>query len=212
MAEDTRDAGTRRSVGAVIIAAGSSSRMGAPKQLLEVDGEALLLRTYRAVAASGADPVVVVLGAGAEALRSRVQLSNALVVVNPDWSTGMASSISAGLRALERLDPGIEAVLLTPCDLPGITGRAIAQLIGAHRSPAQIVASRYDGRLGAPAVFGRGHFPALLALKGDSGARSLLNSGSAPVIAVEAPELGFDLDTPADVARWESERSGHGHD
>ncbi len=208
MAEKTRGAGPSHVVSAVIIAAGNSSRMGAPKQLLEVDGEALLLRTFRAVAASGADPIAVVLGAGAETVRSRVPLAKALIVVNPDWPTGMASSICAGLRALERLHPGIDAVLLTPCDLPGISGKAIAGLIGAHRSPAQIVASLYGGRLGAPAVFGRDHFPALLALKGDSGARSLLNSRSAHVTAVETPELGFDLDTPADVARWEAEMDG----
>lgn len=210
MAEGSHRGGPGNPVGAVILAAGASSRMGGPKQLLAVDGEPLLARTVRAVAASGVHPVAVVLGANAGSLRSQVDLSATTVVINSDWQSGMASSIAAGVSALVSLEPNLAAVLVTPCDLPGISGLAIGRIVGALSQSHRIAAARYHGRLGAPAVFGREHFPALLALRGDSGARSLLNAIPSEVSAVDAPELGADLDTPDDLLDWET-RISKGH-
>ena len=189
---------------ALVLAAGGSYRMGGAKQLLELDGRTLLARTLEAVSASGARPITVVLGSNAAAIRPQLSEGSALVVINPDWASGMASSIRLGISALTATDPSLEAVLVTPCDQPALTAESIRRLVGLHRSTGLIAAARYKGRLGAPAVFGAGHLGALMALKGDEGARGLLNSGIVEVAGADLPEVGFDIDTPADFQAWKS--------
>jgi len=125
-----------------------------------------------------------------------------LTVVNPDWKTGMASSIRAGVAALLGAEPGIDAVLVAPCDQPALSAGAIDVLWALHRASGRTAAARYSGRNGAPAIFGRGDFGRLLGLSGDEGARMMLNSDSEKVSTVEMPELALDLDTPDDVRRW----------
>jgi len=189
---------------ALVLAAGGSSRMGGAKQLLVLEGRTLLARTLEAVSASGAHPIAIVLGSNAAAIRSQISEGSALVVINPDWASGMASSIRSGISALTAAAPSLEAILVTPCDQPALTADSIRRLVGLHRSTGLIAAARYSGRLGAPAVFGAGNLGALLALKGDEGARSLLNSGMVAVAGADLPEFGFDIDTPADYQAWRS--------
>ena len=192
----------RDRLGAVILAAGGSARMGAAKQLLMVGGVPLVVRAVDAALASAARPVVVVLGARAERVRAPVSGRPVLTVVNPDWRTGMASSIRAGLAALLTAEPGVDAVLLAPCDQPALTSGIIDALWALHRSSGRPAAARFSGRNAAPAVFGRADFPRLLALSGEEGARGLLNSGPGEVSTLDLPELALDIDTPADVRRW----------
>jgi molybdenum cofactor cytidylyltransferase len=123
-------------------------------------------------------------------------------VHNPDWATGLSSSIRAGLAALLAAEPSLDAVLIAPCDQPALSREVILRLAAAHRSGGLTSAARYGGRNGAPAIFGRGSFGALAALSGDEGARRLLNSDPGSVSAVELPELGSDIDTPEDYAAW----------
>jgi molybdenum cofactor cytidylyltransferase len=189
-------------LGAVILAAGGSSRLGAAKQLLMVGGVPLVVRAVDAALASAARPVVVVLGARAERVRAPVSGRPVIAVVNPDWRTGMASSVRAGVAALLGAEPAIDAVLLAPCDQPALSADIIDALWGLHRASGRPAAARYSGRVGAPAVFGRADFPRLLSLAGEEGARGLLNSGPGEVSALDLPELALDLDTPADVRRW----------
>jgi molybdenum cofactor cytidylyltransferase len=189
-------------LGAVILAAGGSSRMGATKQLLEVGGTSLVARATDAALLSGADPVVVVVGADAARVRSEVARMPILSAHNPQWATGLASSIRVGIETLLEAEPELDAVVVAPCDQPALSAEVIARLTDLHRSTGRIAAARYDGRNGAPAVFGRANFGDLARLKGDAGARHLLNSDSDDVASADLPELSSDLDTPADYAAW----------
>ena len=158
-------------LGAVILAAGGSSRMGTTKQLLNVGGTSLVARAADAALCSGADPVVVVVGADAARVRAEVARLPILSAHNSQWATGLASSIRVGIEALLEAEPETDAVVVAPCDQPALSAEVIARLTDLHRSTGRIAAARYDGRNGAPAVFGRANFAALAGLTGDAGAR-----------------------------------------
>lgn len=192
----------RLRLGAIILAAGGSSRMGAAKQLLEIDGRPMVARAADAALGSGAAPVVVVLGANAGEVAAAIAGRRVLTVHNADWREGLSSSIRAGLAALLAAEPSLDAVLLAPCDQPALSPEVITLLSSLHRATGRMSAARYQGRNGAPAVFGRIHFGALMALKGDQGARGLLNGGPERVAAIDLPELGVDLDTPSEYSDW----------
>jgi molybdenum cofactor cytidylyltransferase len=187
--------------GTVILAAGESARMGTPKQLLAVEGRALVLRAVEAALASAAWPVVVVLGAHAEKIRPLFARLPVLVVENPAWSEGMAASIRAGVTTLRQFSRQLDAAVVALCDQPAFSAGVIAQLVAAQRTTGRsIVAAHYGGRNGAPALFLRDHFETLTHLTGEEGARALLNGSPDRVTAVNLPALALDLDTPADYA------------
>lgn len=187
--------------GAIILAAGPSTRMGEPKQLLLLDGKPLIVRTVEAALASAAWPVVVVLGANVEAIRPVLSPLPVLIVENPAWPEGMAASLRTGIITLGQFSRSLDAALIALCDQPAFSASVIAELVAAQRSTGRsIVASRYAGRLGVPALFLHDHFPALTALTGEEGARSLLNDRAGLVAAVDLPQLALDLDTPGDFA------------
>lgn len=187
--------------GVVILAAGASSRLGAPKQLIEVDGKPLLVRTVEAALATSAWPVVVVLGAHAGIIRPVLAPYPVLVTENEAWAEGMAASIRAGVHTLQQFSRHTDAVLLALCDQPAFSANTIDRLVTAQRTTGRtIVAASYAGRRAAPALFLREHFAALAALTGEAGARALLNENPENVAGVDLPELEFDLDTPDDIA------------
>jgi molybdenum cofactor cytidylyltransferase len=187
--------------GAVILAAGASARMGSPKQLLELDGKPLLVRTVDAALDSPAWPVVVVLGANAERIRPTLAHLPILITENPAWPEGMASSIRAGITTLQQFSRALDAAVIALCDQPAFSAEVIRRLVAAQQSSGRsIVAAHYSGRHGAPALFLREHFSTLVGLTGEEGARALLNDDPGRVASVELPELALDLDTPADVA------------
>ncbi len=188
-------------LGAIILAAGASNRMGEPKQLLLLDGRPLIVRAAEAALASSAWPVVVVLGAHAEKIRPALARLPVLVVENSAWPEGMASSIRVGIATLQQFSRTLDGALLALCDQPAFSADIIDQLIAAQRTTDRsIVAARYAGRNGAPALFLKEHFLALTALTGEQGARELLNDLPDRVASVELPALAHDLDTPADYA------------
>jgi molybdenum cofactor cytidylyltransferase len=189
-------------LGAIVLAAGGSARMGTTKQLLQLGGVSLVAKATDAALGSGADSVAVVLGADAERVRAQISDRPVIAPYNSEWATGMASSIRVGLAALIAADPSLDAVVVAPCDQPALSAGIISQLAEVHRKTGRIAAARYGGRNGAPAVFGREHFTDLSTLSGDEGARRLLNSHPASVSPVDLPELGTDLDTPAAFAAW----------
>ena len=187
--------------GAVILAAGASTRMGVAKQLLLFEGKPLLVRTVEAALSSDAWPVVVVLGAHAEKIRPTLARLPVLVTENAAWSEGMAASIRAGVTTLQEFSRHLDAALIALCDQPAFSTTTIAQLVAAQRATGRsIVAARYAGRQGAPAVFLREHFSTLTALTGEEGARALLDGRPEQVAGVDLPDLAFDLDTPEDLA------------
>jgi len=174
---------------------------GHPKQLLTIDGQSLVVRAAEAALASGAWPVVIVLGAHAEKIRPTLARLPVLIAENPTWAEGMAASLRAGIVTLRQFSRALDGAVVALCDQPAFSAAVIAQLVAAQRASGRgIVAARYLGRQGAPALFLKVHFPALAALTGEEGARGLLNDDPARVAAVDLPALGLDLDTPADYA------------
>src|SRR5688500_16238838 len=136
-------------IGAVLLAAGGSSRMGRPKQTLIVEGESLLRRAARAALGCPCRPVIAVLGANAEVSHHALAGLEVIEVFNPDWETGMGSSVSAGVRHLIEIEPMIDAAVLLLCDQPFVTADVLARLVGAYRSSGRpIVASRYGDSFG----------------------------------------------------------------
>jgi molybdenum cofactor cytidylyltransferase len=188
------------SIAAVVLAAGSSSRLGEPKQLLEFDGEPLLKRVSRVALAAGCDPVLVVLGAQAELCRTAIAELPVQVLENDEWQTGLASSIRCGISAVP--ESAAAAMLLT-CDQPHVSATLLRELIAASSGGRTIAASRYAETLGIPALFPRSSFCDLLALMGDAGAKRLLLKDVGAVASVLFPEGALDIDRPADVAAAE---------
>jgi molybdenum cofactor cytidylyltransferase len=192
-------------VAAIILAAGESRRLGQPKQLLAYRGESLLVRAIRLANEAGASPVLVVLGANFETILAAIQSSNSIPVHNDRWRQGIASSIEAGVRALSVCGPEAEGVLLMGCDQPRLTADHLRGLIAAFegQSAAVIAASSYAGVQAVPAVFPRAAYPELRALRGERGARSVIESAPCPVVAMEFPGGEVDIDSPEDLALLE---------
>lgn len=184
------------SVAGIVLAAGSSRRLGRPKQMLQIGGETLLGRTVRVAKAAGLRPLHVVVDPVANWAAdwaSSVEDPGCEIVANPDAEDGLASSIRAGVRAALTDQRSSGAVLLT-CDQILLTA---GHLLALCRSADRVAGSRYAGKIGVPAYFPRASFASLLALHGDAGARALLAGAS----YVEAEELALDIDTEADVKR-----------
>ena len=187
------------SVAAVVLAAGASTRLGAPKQLVECAGEPLVRRAARAALDAGADPVIVVLGAHADVVRPALDSLMVDVVLNEAWPTGLASSLAAGHRAA--MDARADAVLVTLADQPLVDAAALRRMLAAFPGPHRVVASSYGDALGVPAVFGHEHVAELSALAGDAGAGAWLRHRAGAVTRVALDGAALDVDTPADVAR-----------
>jgi molybdenum cofactor cytidylyltransferase len=203
--QEVRDTLVPMPVAAIILAAGASRRLGQPKQLVAYQGETLLERTIRLAKESGASPVLAVLGANLQIIRAATQFDEAIPVFNEHWEQGIASSIHAGLDALDAHASQASGVLLMGCDQPRLSAehlRALMETFAAQDEPC-IVASVYAGVQGVPAVFPRVLFPALRALRGDKGARSLLVQPLCPVIALPFDGGDVDIDLPADLAQLE---------
>ncbi len=187
---------------AIILAAGASTRLGQPKQLVAVDGETLLHRTARLAIQVGCLPVVVVLGRDAATLAGEVEGLGASIVINDEWQTGMASSLSRGLQAVLAAKPHQLRVMILVCDQPKLDASVLRELLTTHTAKeALIAASRYQGTNGVPAIFSRELYPELLELTGDQGARRIIQLHLAEVVSVDFPGGGFDLNTPEDLAR-----------
>jgi molybdenum cofactor cytidylyltransferase len=190
-------------VAAIILAAGGSSRLGRPKQMLEYRGETLLNRAIRLAREAGASPVIVMLGADYETIRASVHDSASIPAHNDRWRQGIASSIHQGMRALRVCAPDAAGVLLMGCDQPLLTAEHLRALIDAFTASEAmaIAASAYAGAHAVPAVFPRVTFADLRALRGDKGARSIIEAGRCPVVDVEFVGGEVDIDLPEDVAQ-----------
>ena len=190
------------SIAALILAAGGSRRLGRPKQLLLHEGETLLNRAIRIATEAGAAPVLAVLGADFEAIRSSIASPSAIPVRNDRWRQGMGASLAEGMRTLALCSPLTRAVLLMGCDQPRLTAEHLRALMDAFagRGSHAIIASAYAGIRGVPAVFPSETFPDLLALRGDKGARSVIEKAKFPVISVQFEGGEVDIDAPEDLA------------
>jgi molybdenum cofactor cytidylyltransferase/nicotine blue oxidoreductase len=198
----TAGAAGHPAVAGLVLAGGSGRRLGRPKALLRREGTLLVEQAVRTVQAAGCDPVVVVLGAAADQVQASAELAGATVVVNKAWSTGVASSLRAGLtRAGEA---GAGAVVVIPVDMPGIGVEAVRRVTTAV-NPDALVCSTFEGRRSYPVLLGRSHWSGVLMLaSADVGVRPYLLARSSQVtdVACDAVAEPGDVDTPEDAARW----------
>jgi len=194
----------RTTVAGVLLAAGEGSRFGQPKALVELNGQTLAERGVGLLRAGGTDPILVVTGA------VPLELDGTVTVDNPQWRTGMGSSLRAALQALTETargpdsDTDIGAVVVALADQPLVGAEAVARLIAAYRDGASVAVAAYDGRPRNPVLLAREHWPEVIATAtGDQGARTFLRTRPELVTLVECGDTGRpdDIDTPADLAR-----------
>ncbi len=193
----TPDPATEEGLHAIVLAAGASTRFGSAKQLVRVNGRPLLHTAVARATDVAGTSVIVVLGAHAGELSPLLNHSSATIVVNRHWREGMASSIRAGIA---RVPASCNAALLMLADQPAVTAEDLKRLAGAwRRQPQYIAAARYGMTTGVPAIFPRSMFGELSSLRGDVGARSLLQRHADRVSRVTMPSAGIDVDTPEDL-------------
>jgi molybdenum cofactor cytidylyltransferase len=181
---------------AILLAAGASSRLGSPKQLLNWHNRPLLAHSIGQAQAVLSERVIVVLGANSDAIQTAVDLSAVKIIANPDWQQGVASSIRAGVQALS--DTATAALILL-CDQPLINADHLQALLNVWQdNQHHIVASQYPNSVGVPALFPADYFPSLLALTGDKGAKALLTKFADKLLTISLPEAELDIDNSAD--------------
>lgn len=192
-------------VHAIILAAGASSRMGSPKQLLIWQDRPLLAHAIDSARSVLAERIVVVLGANAETIKSAVDLNGISVMLNPDWADGMAGSIRAGIQVLPA---NASAVLLMLCDQPLISAAHLQNLLQAwQQAPERIVASQYAESFGVPAVLPAAFFSQLASLTGDRGAKPLMMQCQETLVRVPLQEAELDIDTQGDYQRLHAHKT-----
>jgi nicotine blue oxidoreductase len=190
-----QDETRRPRVAGLLLAAGQGSRLGRPKALVEIAGQTLVTRGIGLLRAGGVEPVIVVTGAVS------LDLPSVILVHNPDWRTGMGSSLRAGLATLP---DSADAVVIALVDQPLISPEAVRRLIAAFQAGASVAVASYDGQPRNPVLIARPHWAdAATAAQGDAGARPFLRTHPELVTRVECGDTGRpdDLDTSADLDR-----------
>lgn len=190
---------TESNIAIIILAAGASTRMGTPKQLLPYQGQNLLAHTIGSAIASICKPVLVVLGANAQQIRSEVSQTSVIVIENPDWHLGMGSSIRSGILSLANCSETIDAAVIAVCDQPFIRPEIINYLVTAYHSTGKsIIACQYADTLGVPVLFSHIFFSELASTGKTVGAKKLINKYHNEVFSIPFPQGVIDIDTPKD--------------
>jgi len=188
--------------GIIILAAGSSSRLGQPKQNLLFEGKTLLQRAIDTALSTYCSPIIVVLGANSSQITPTLDARNVTLVYNPNWAEGMASSIRLGLKSAMEINPAIEVVVLMVCDQPFLDTAVLNALIAVQvQTGSGVVASHYDNTFGVPVLFNKKYFDELLQLKGQEGARKLLQKYQDTISFVDYPKGSIDIDTEEDFRK-----------
>jgi molybdenum cofactor cytidylyltransferase len=184
--------------GIIILAAGNSSRLGEPKQLLEYKGKSLLHHvTRQALKITGA--VVVVSGSNNNLIENELKNLQVITVYNPEWQEGMGSSIRIGVEKIINEFPVIENLIISVCDQPFIDSSVFSELMTKHKEDKKgIIASAYAGVLGTPVMFDRKYFGELSKLSGNEGAKKLLHVFSRDVGSIDFEKGRIDIDTKND--------------
>lgn len=181
----------------VLLAAGGSTRMGSPKQLLPYEGRPLIRHAAETALASGCHPVVVVLGSHIDEVRPALDGLDVVVVENTDWQQGMGSSIRAGISGAQIM--GCDGAILALADQPLVTPAILRRLVEEHEETGRpIIASEYGGTVGVPAFFARECFPKLTSLLPSEDSRATILANLEQSIRISCPEAETDIDTPED--------------
>ncbi|WP_225845991.1 NTP transferase domain-containing protein [Streptomyces sp. HPF1205] len=198
---------TQGEVAGLLLAAGGGRRLGGrPKALLPFGGRPLVEHAVRMLRAGGCGPVHVVLGAAADEVRARADLTGCVLVDNPSWESGMGSSLRAGLASLAGAARRPEATVISLVDQPGVGARTVARVLAAARAGddlvSALVSAMYDGRRGHPVLVGASRWAGVAGSAGeDRGARTYLREHAEQTVLVECGDVGdpADIDTPADL-------------
>ena len=183
----------------MILAAGASARLGKPKQLLQYNGKSLLQHVLSEAISSYASPVIVVLGANSDLISKEIDKTKVYIIENTDWEEGMASSVRIGLSTLSEIFPSGDAVIFMVCDQPYVSASLLNDLINTQVETGKlIVTCNYGDAIGPPALFHQSLFPELMQLKGDAGARKIIQQHSNEVATVLFTEGKIDIDTNDD--------------
>ena len=189
--------------GAIILAAGASTRLGVPKQTLLYEGKTLLQHAAEAAQGAGCQPVIIVLGAHADAILTHFHYHSAVIVHNHDWHQGMGTSIAAGMNALLQADSTVDNVIIMVCDQPFADAALLLKLLEQQKQTGKgIVASTYADTMGVPALFNKPYFDTLLHLSGDEGAKKIMLRHQEDVELVPFEKGVIDIDTVKDVEEF----------
>lgn len=187
-------------IGAVILAAGGSTRLGRPKQLVQYRGETLVFRAARTACAVGCAPVIVVAGDEWERIEKELSPLGVELRIHAEWRRGIGSSIRAGVAHALALAPSLDALVLMVCDQPFVTTEVLTALLTARaKTQKRAIACTYAGTVGVPVLFDRTLFPQLTALPDEQGAKHLLAAHSGEMSRVEFPQGIIDIDTEPDL-------------
>jgi molybdenum cofactor cytidylyltransferase len=181
----------------VLLAAGGSTRMGSPKQLLPYQGRPLIRHAAETAIAAGFDPVMVVLGSQVEPIRAALDGLDVVIVENTEWEEGIGSSIRAGISGAEIM--GCDGAILALADQPRVTPEILKRLVEEHEETGRpIIASEYADTVGVPAFFSREYFPKLKGLLPTEGCKAVILANLDQSIRISCPEAETDIDTPGD--------------
>lgn len=192
--------------GIIILAAGNSSRLGQPKQLLQYKDATLLQHIMKEASVIKESFVIVVTGANHELIEKKIDSSKIKIAFNRDWELGMSSSIKTGLNKAFQLYPEIEKCILAVCDQPFVSHSIFENLITEfHKTGKGIVASSYAETFGTPVLFDKKYFGELLNLKGQEGAKKIINRFLEDTASVSFEKGNIDIDTEDDYNKLISE-------
>jgi molybdenum cofactor cytidylyltransferase len=186
----------------IILAAGSSSRLGRPKQLLNYHGQSLISNIVDAASKTNFRPVIVVVGCYAKEVSHNLKGKDVTLVLNENWAQGLGSGIAVGIANLIKLKPETNDVILAVCDQPFVTSEFLSKLLSIkNKSQKTIVSSAYAGTYGTPVLFDKKHFDALLKLEGNEGAKKIIEQQKDEMLSVPFLQGSFDIDTEADYIK-----------
>jgi molybdenum cofactor cytidylyltransferase len=183
----------------IILAAGSSSRLGRPKQLLAYKNTTLLQNTIKEASSVENTFVIVVTGSNHDLIKTDLDSSKIKVTYNSNWESGMSSSINKGLSELLLLYPDCESCIFAVCDQPYVISKIFEDLIAEYQKTNKgIIASSYAGTLGTPVLFNKKYFGNLLQLEGQEGAKKIINRFLDDAVSIPFEKGNIDIDTPED--------------
>lgn len=191
--------------GIIVLAAGSSSRLGRPKQLLQVNGTTFIAHVVHQALDLPDATTLVVTGAVDQEIRTALASSNVQICFNLDWAQGMSASIKTGLEALLRTEPEIQACMLLVCDQPHLSTGILREMIRLYEaSEARILACSYGDTVGSPAIFSKEYFEELTQLKGQEGAKKIITKYQTNVVYLPFPKGIVDIDTAEEYVTFMS--------
>jgi molybdenum cofactor cytidylyltransferase len=192
----TKRPDTIKNCAAIILAAGQSSRLGQPKQLLKYQNKTLLQHAIDTAKLSSVQSILVVLGSNADTILKETDTAGIYVIINNDWQSGMASTIRSGINVLQTLDLTTDGAILMVCDQPFVTPDLLNGLIEKQKETGvPIIASQYADSVGTPALFQKQFFSELMGVSGDAGAKKIMMQNSDLLATISFPQGSIDIDT-----------------